>query len=47
MTTLLKQGEGIKRMMEVTGEEGVTFEAFFTYQESLTQPAIMATNRAR
>jgi len=35
MTELLKQGEGINQMMEVTGEEGVTLEDFVTYQKSL------------
>jgi V/A-type H+-transporting ATPase subunit A len=35
MTALLKQGEAINRMMEVTGEEGVALEDFVTYQKSL------------
>jgi len=35
MTELLKQGDAINRMMEVTGEEGVTLEDFVTYQKSL------------
>jgi len=35
MTELLKQGDAINQMMEVTGEEGVTLEDFVTYQKSL------------
>jgi V/A-type H+/Na+-transporting ATPase subunit A len=35
MITLLRQGDGIKQMMEVTGEEGVTLEDFITYQKAL------------
>ncbi|MEJ2224272.1 MAG: V-type ATP synthase subunit A [Syntrophobacterales bacterium] len=35
MTELLKQGEKINQMMQVTGEEGVTLEDFVTYQKSL------------
>ncbi|MBE9170731.1 V-type ATP synthase subunit A [Pleurocapsales cyanobacterium LEGE 06147] len=35
MTELLKQGEGIDRMMQVTGEEGITLDDFVTYQKSL------------
>jgi V/A-type H+/Na+-transporting ATPase subunit A len=35
MLTLLRQGNDIKQMMEVTGEEGVTLENFITYQKAL------------
>jgi V/A-type H+-transporting ATPase subunit A len=35
MSDLLKQGDGIYQMMQVTGEEGVTLEDFITYQKSL------------
>ncbi len=35
MMQLLKQGEKISQMMQVTGEEGVTLEDFVTYQKSL------------
>ncbi len=32
---LLKQGDGILQMIQVTGEEGVTIEDFITYQQAL------------
>ncbi len=35
MTDLLKRGDGIDQMMQVTGEEGVTLDDFVTYQKSL------------
>jgi V/A-type H+-transporting ATPase subunit A len=35
MTELLKKGDGIYQMMQVTGEEGITLEDFVTYQKSL------------
>jgi V/A-type H+-transporting ATPase subunit A len=35
MTELLKKGDGIYQMMQVTGEEGVTLDDFVTYQKSL------------
>ncbi|MGK7874218.1 MAG: V-type ATP synthase subunit A [Xenococcaceae cyanobacterium] len=35
MTDLLKRGDGINQMMQVTGEEGVTLNDFVTYQKSL------------
>lgn len=35
MTDLLKQGDSIYQMMQVTGEEGVTLDDFVTYQKSL------------
>ncbi len=35
MGELLKRGDGIYQMMQVTGEEGVTLEDFVTYQKSL------------
>lgn len=35
MSGLLKQGDGIYQMMQVTGEEGVTLEDFIIYQKSL------------
>ena len=35
MTDLLKRGDSIYQMMQVTGEEGVTLEDFITYQKSL------------
>jgi V/A-type H+-transporting ATPase subunit A len=35
MLELLKSGDGIYQMMQVTGEEGVTLEDFLTYQKSL------------
>ncbi len=35
MGELLKRGDGIYQMMQVTGEEGVSLEDFVTYQKSL------------
>lgn len=35
MTALLKRGDSICQMMQVTGEEGVTLDDFITYQKSL------------
>ena len=35
MNDLLKQGDSIYQMMQVTGEEGVTLEDFMIYQKSL------------
>jgi V/A-type H+-transporting ATPase subunit A len=35
MIELLKRGDGIFQMMQVTGEEGITMEDFITYQKSL------------
>jgi V/A-type H+-transporting ATPase subunit A len=35
MRTLLKQGDAVQQMMQVTGEEGVTTEDYVTYQKSL------------
>ncbi|MEM6536460.1 MAG: V-type ATP synthase subunit A [Pseudomonadota bacterium] len=35
MSSVLKDGEGVEQMMQVTGEEGVTAEDFVTYQKSL------------
>ncbi|MDJ0681092.1 MAG: V-type ATP synthase subunit A [Xenococcaceae cyanobacterium MO_167.B52] len=35
MLELLKQGDSINQMMQVTGEEGVTLDDFITYQKSL------------
>lgn len=35
MTALLKQGDSIYQMMQVTGEEGITLDDFVTYQKSL------------
>jgi V/A-type H+-transporting ATPase subunit A len=35
MNDLLKRGDSIYQMMQVTGEEGVTLEDFITYQKSL------------
>ncbi|MGB5709610.1 MAG: hypothetical protein WBM44_01680, partial [Waterburya sp.] len=35
MNELLKRGDSIYQMMQVTGEEGVTLEDFITYQKSL------------
>ncbi len=35
MNELLKQGDSIYQMMQVTGEEGVTLDDFVTYQKSL------------
>ena len=35
MSDLLKRGDGIYQMMQVTGEEGVTLEDFIIYQKSL------------
>ena len=35
MAALLREGEGVQQMMQVTGEEGVTMEDFVTYQKSL------------
>ncbi|NNF96415.1 MAG: V-type ATP synthase subunit A, partial [Halobacteria archaeon] len=35
MIELLKRGDGIYQMMQVTGEEGVTMNDFITYQKSL------------
>lgn len=35
MSELLKQGDSIYQMMQVTGEEGVTLEDFITFQKSL------------
>ncbi|MBO9997656.1 MAG: V-type ATP synthase subunit A [Cyanobacteria bacterium SID2] len=35
MLDLLKRGDSIDQMMQVTGEEGVTLEDFITYQKSL------------
>ena len=35
MAELLKRGDGIYQMMQVTGEEGVTLDDFVTYQKSL------------
>jgi V/A-type H+-transporting ATPase subunit A len=32
---LLKRGDGIQQMMQVTGEEGVTVEDFITYQKAV------------
>lgn len=35
MNELLKRGDGVYQMIQVTGEEGVTLEDFITYQKSL------------
>jgi V/A-type H+-transporting ATPase subunit A len=35
MRTLLKQGDAVQQMMQVTGEEGITTEDYVTYQKSL------------
>lgn len=35
MIELLKRGDGVLQMMQVTGEEGVTLEDFVTYQKAL------------
>lgn len=35
MLTLLKKGDAILQMMQVTGEEGVTMEDYVTYQKAL------------
>lgn len=35
ITALLHRGEDISRMMQVTGEEGITLEDFITYQKAL------------
>ena len=35
MSALLKQGDSIYQMMQVTGEDGVTLEDYVTYQKSL------------
>ncbi len=35
MTELLRKGDGVQQMMQVTGEEGVTIDDFVTYQKSL------------
>ena len=35
MNNLLKQGDGIYQMMQVTGEDGVTLDDYVTYQKSL------------
>lgn len=35
MNELLKRGDGIYQMMQVTGEEGITLDDFVTYQKSL------------
>ena len=35
MQDLLRQGEEIRRMMQVTGEEGISLQDFVLYQKSL------------
>jgi V/A-type H+/Na+-transporting ATPase subunit A len=35
MHELLRKGENIYQMMQVTGEEGVTIEDYVTYQKAL------------
>ncbi len=35
MTELLRKGDSVQQMMQVTGEEGVSIEDFVTYQQSL------------
>ncbi|UCG85570.1 MAG: V-type ATP synthase subunit A [Gemmatimonadota bacterium] len=35
LTDLLKRGDGIQQMMQVTGEEGVTVEDFITHQKAV------------
>ncbi|MEM8935889.1 MAG: V-type ATP synthase subunit A [Pseudomonadota bacterium] len=35
MSKILKDGEGVEQMMQVTGEEGVTADDYVTYQKSL------------
>jgi V/A-type H+-transporting ATPase subunit A len=35
MTVLLRRGDAVLQMMQVTGEEGITTEDFVTYQKSL------------
>ena len=35
LSTILKDGESIEQMMQVTGEEGITSEDYVTYQKSL------------